>query len=108
MEDIKKGKGFTLVETIITMAIMSIVLLALGRILTTALNLQKRSNEITRINNRAASEIETRVGVTSDSTVTLTFPTSTGSISMVVTGSYYSGNESGATYRYFKPFKWIY
>lgn len=106
---IRRSKGYTLIEVIIAMALFGIVLIVLCSILTTGMNIQKLSNNITKVNNDAAMLIEKDTGNAVSGTLSITFPgvvLPTPPIN--VNGSFYTGTGTEGTYRYFKPTTWFY
>jgi type II secretory pathway pseudopilin PulG len=98
------GKGITLVEVVVSVALLAILSLMLVTFMITSLMAVKTTRGRTNNAMSAASQIESqRAAGTADggasSDLTITFGTS----SYDVTGKYVSGSGSGVTYYEFVP-----
>lgn len=108
----KKQKGFTLVEIIVSIALLSIVLLVLSTTFMTSFNIMNMASKKTKDSNNVAAGIElatasataTASGVTvslNSSTFTITF----GASNVTVSGNYLQGSttSSGIAFKSFVP-----
>ena len=109
---LKKQEGFTLVEIIVSIALLSIVLLVLSTTFMTSFNIMNMASKNTKDINNVAAGIELTtasatssvagVTVNSNSSVfTITF----GSTNVTVSGNYLQGNttNSGIAFKSFVP-----
>jgi len=106
---INRKKGFTLIELIISMALLSILLIIFANLFMFSVNLLGKSSKGKIGNMNAASKIELYTATAGSSgTVTPTsgsFSINFGGTNVTVTGNYISANDSGSqvSYKSFIP-----
>ena len=109
MKIINKKKGFTLIELIVSMALLSILLIMFANLFMYSVNLLGKSSKGKIGNMNASSKIELNTaGAGSSSDVTSTsgsLSINFGGTSVTVTGNYISANDSGSqvSYKSFVP-----
>ena len=109
---LKKQEGFTLVEIIVSIALLSIVLLVLSTTFMTSFNIMNMASKKTKDSNNVAAGIELATASTTSSAagVTVTsnsgaFTITFGSTNVTVSGNYLQGNttNSGIAFKSFVP-----
>jgi prepilin-type N-terminal cleavage/methylation domain-containing protein len=107
-----KQKGFTLVEIIVSIALLSIVLLVLSTTFMTSFNIMNMASNNTKDSNNVAAGIElaTASAASYAAGVTVnpssgTFPITFGSTNVTVSGNYLQGSttSSSITFKSFIP-----
>lgn len=102
----ERKKGFTLLETIVSVAVFTIVMIIFVMIITTSLKIKLSSEGITNRHNIAAISLEGTGGTPTTESLATTFTInfSTPSKTITVNGSYIKSQLNGTKYIYFKPY----